>query len=281
LRALAGEKPIIAVMDKGFFSEKNINAMLGVQQNVDFIIAVPFTCKFSKDLVKSEGKEIDTISNTIVNGKESLRAVTRLLKWNNAHKVYAHVYYNARKAQGIRDDLYIHVATLREKAMEHPEKYLGNSNYEKYLNIMKSEKGYKVKVRENVLEAELLTAGWLVVISNCVKDAKEAIKTYREKDVVEKGFLRLKSSLDMRRLRVHSENSMQNKVFVGFISLILLSAIHNVMVEKNLYGKMTMKKLILTLSKLKLQIVKGVRILFPVTKEQRCIYEAFGFQVPV
>jgi transposase len=281
LRALAGEKPIIVVMDKGFFSEKNINAMLGERQHVDFIIAVPFTCKFSKDLVKSERKGIDTISNTIVSGKESLRAVTKILKWNNTHRVYVHVYYNTRKAHGMREDLYIHVATLREKAMEQPEKYLGNSNYEKYLNISKSEKGWKIKVRENVLEAELLTAGWLVVISNCVKDAKEAIKIYREKDVVEKGFLRLKTSLDMRRLRVHSENSMQNKVFIGFISLILLSAIHNVMVEKKLYGKMTMKKLILTLSKLKMQIVKGVRILFPVTKEQRCIFEAFGIQEPL
>ena len=121
----------------------------------------------------------------------------------------------------------------------------------------------------------------MVVISDCVKDAKEAIKAYREKGVVEKGFLRLKNSLDLGRLRVHSETGMQNKVFVGFISLILLSAIHKVMADKKLYDKMTMRKLILTLSRLKLQIVKGVRILFPVTKEQRCIYEAFGIPEPV
>jgi transposase len=254
-------------MDKGFFSAKNINAMLSEEQHIDFVIAVPFTSRFAKDLVKS--KSIDTLSNTIVNGKESLRALTKICSWNNKHKVYAHVYYNALKAQRILEDLYIHVATLREEAIEQPEKYMGKSDYEKYLIIRKIEAEYTVELREDVVEAELQTAGWLVVISNCVKDAKEAIKTYREKDVVEKGFLRLKNSLDMGRIRVHSENSMQNKMFVGFISLILLSAIHNVMTEKKLYGKMTMKKLILTLSKLKLQIVKGVRILFPGTKEQR------------
>ena len=280
-RALAGEKPVITVMDKGFFSKKNINMMLSGQRHIDFIIAIPFTCKFAKDLVKSERKGIDTLSKTIVNGKESLRATTKLLTWNNDHKVYTHVYYNARKAQGIREDLYMHVATLREKATEEPEKYLGNPDYKKYLNITKTEKGFKIKLREDVVEAELETAGWLVVISNCVKDTKEAIKIYREKDVVEKGFLRLKYSLDIGRIRMHSENSMQNKVFVGFISLILLSAIHNVMVEKKLYSTMTMKKLILTLSKLKLQMVKGIRILYPVTKEQRSIFEAFDVQVPV
>ena len=74
---------------------------------------------------------------------------------------------------------------------------------------------------------------------------------------------------------------MHNKVFVGFISLILLSAIHNVMSDKMLYRKMTMKKLVLTLSKLKLQVVKGVRVLFPVTKEQREIYKAFNILEPL
>jgi len=283
-QALAGRKPMIAVMDKGFFSAKNVNAMLSDQQHVDFIVAVPFTSKFATDLVKGEGKNIDTLSNTIVHGKESLRAVTRYRKWNNKHKVYAHVYYNARKAQGIREDLYAHVAGLRDRAMERPEKFADDSGYTKYLIIRRSEKearGYTVNIREDVVETELENAGWLIVISNFVTDAKEAIKIYREKDIVEKGFQRLKNSLDLGRIRVHSENSMQSKVFVGFISLILLSGIHNVMIEKKLYSKMTMKKMILTLSRLRLQMVNGVRVMFPATKEQRAIYEAFEISVPV
>jgi len=281
VRAVAGEKPVIVVMDKGFFSRKNINAMLGQKRHIGFVIALPFTSRFAKDLVESERGGIDTLRKTIVNGKESLRAVTRQCNWDDEHQVYAHVYYNARKAMGIREDLYAHVATMREQAADQPEKYAGNSDYEKYLDIRRVRGRYTVKLREDVVEAELETAGWMVVVSNCVRDAKEAIRAYREKDVIEKGFLRLKNSLDLGRLRVHSETSMQNKVFVGFISLILLSAIHKVMADKKLYDKMTMRKLILTLSRLKVQILKGVRILFPVTKEQRCIYEAFGIKEPV
>jgi transposase len=283
-QALAGRKPMVAVMDKGFFSARNVNAMFSERQHVDFIIAVPFTNKFAKELAKNEGKDIDTLSNTIVYGKESVRAVTKYRRWNNDHKVYAHVYYNARKAQGIREDLYAHVAMLRDQAMVEPEKCASNPNHTKYLIIRRSEKesgGYTVNLREDVVEAELETAGWLIVISNFVTDAKEAIKIYREKDIVEKGFLRLKNSLDLGRLRVHSETSMQNKVFIGFISLILLSGIHKVMMEKKLYNKMTMKKLILTLSKLKLQMLNGTRVLFPLTKDQRTIYDAFEIKEPV
>ena len=283
-QALAGRKPMVAVMDKGFYSTKNVNAMLSERRQVDFIIAVPFTNGFAKGLVKSERKDIDTLNNTIVYGKESLRAVTKHRRWNQHHKIFAHVYFNARKSQGIREDLYAHVALLRERAIEQPEKCINDQDYIRYLIIRRSEKennGYTVNLREDVVEAELETAGWMVIISNFITDAKEAIKIYREKDIVEKGFRRLKNSLDLGRLRVHSETSMQNKVFIGFISLILLSGIHNVMVDKMLYGKMTMKKMILALSRLKLQMVKGVRVLFPVTKEQKAIFDAFGIDLPV
>jgi transposase len=280
-RALAGDKPMVAVMDKGFFSTRNVNAMLSTEQHVDFLIAVPFTNKFAKGLVVSEGKDIDTLSKTIVHGGESLRAVTRLRRWNGDHKIYAHVYYNARKAYGIREDLYAHVSVLREQAIAAPDKYVNSTEHAKYLIMRRSENGYTVTLREDVVKAELETAGWLVVISNHVTEAKEAIKIYREKDVVEKGFQRLKNNLDLGRLRVHRENNMQNKVFVGFISLILLSGIHKVMMDKSLYSKMSMKKLIMILSKLKLQFVKNVRVLFPLTKEQRGIYQAFGIQEPV
>jgi hypothetical protein len=283
-QALAGTKPMIAVMDKGFFSTRNVNAMLSGRRRIDFVIAVPFTNKFVKDLIESERKSIDTLGNTIVNGKESLRAVTRRRRWNDKHKVYAHVYYNARKANGIKEDLYAHVSMLREQAMKHPEKCAGDPECAKYLIMRRSGRepgGYTVNLREDVVAAELETAGWLVVISNFVSDAKEAIRVYREKDVVEKGFARLKNSLDLGRLRVHSEAGMQNKVFVGFISLILLSGLHKVMSERNLYARMTMRKLILALSKLKLQVVNGVRILLPLSKEQRDIYEAFDIKEPV
>ena len=107
------------------------------------------------------------------------------------------------------------------------------------------------------------------------------VPIYRAKDVVEKGFLRLKCDLDLGRLRVHSQDRMQNKVFVGFVALILLSHIHAVMMDNEMYGKMTMKKMIRTLAKHRVQTIGGERIIYPVTKTQREIYEAFAIDVPV
>lgn len=284
MNALSKGKSALIVMDKGFFSTKNVNAMLSDTANLRFIISVPFTSNFAKKQVEGERKDIDSLQNTIVSGGDSIRGVTKLRSWNKDHKVHTHIYFNAIKATKLRENLYAHVTLLKERAEAHPVASLHDDDYGKYLLIRNSEKspsGYTISIKEDAIKKELETAGWMILISNDVTDAKEAIRIYREKDVVEKGFLRLKNSLDLGRLRVHREDTMQNKIFVGFISLILATHIHKVMLEKELYKRMTMKKLLLTLSKLRVQVVNGTRILFPLTKDQKVIYKAFNIDEPV
>lgn len=282
--AVTEGRPVLIVMDKGFYSYRNITRMLGdAKCGKKFIISVPFSASFARKQVESERKDIDRVENTIVVNGESLRAVTKERAWSQGHKVYTHIYYNAKKANGVREDLFAHVALLREAAEKDPAKYAGNEEYRQYLNIResgKSDTGFTVSIRSDVIEDELSTAGWLVIISNDVPRAKEAIRIYRDKDVVEKGFLRLKCSLDLGRLRMHSQESMQNKVFVGFVALILLSEINRVMAEKNLYRSYTIKKLFKVLAKQRVQEICSQRIIYPATKEQRNIYEAFGIEVP-
>jgi transposase len=91
----------------------------------------------------------------------------------------------------------------------------------------------------------------------------------------------LKRNLDLGMLLVHSERRMLNKVFVGFIALILLSELNKTMSEKKLYRTMTMQQLIRSLSKLKIIYVAGTRIMRPASKEQRSIFDAFNVTAPV
>jgi hypothetical protein len=74
---------------------------------------------------------------------------------------------------------------------------------------------------------------------------------------------------------------MQNKVFVGFIALILLSHINKVMVQKKMYRTMSMKDVLYALKKLRVQKIAGESIFFPVTLDQRSIYNAFSIKPPV
>ena len=157
-----------------------------------------------------------------------------------------------------------------------------NHGITKYYHVKRSSyfltvPDYTITINNNAVLSDLAHAGWLVLISNHVDNANEAIQLYRDKDVVEKGFLRMKNCLDLARLRVHSDNAMQNKIFVGFIALIITAHIHKVMSDNRLYESWTMKKMIKTLERLKVQYIKNDRILYPVSKEQKNIFKAFGF----
>jgi transposase len=281
---ITGGKPVLSVMDKGFYSKRNVDALMSGKRQDKFIVAVPFTSKFAKTQVESERKDIDCIQNTVVVCGESMRAVSKTRAWGNGQRVFAHVYYAPGKALRKREDLYAHVALLRDEATASPCKFTDSTEHKKYLSIRKSgtaQGGYTVTVREDALNKLLQTVGWLVIISNDMSDAKEVLRIYRAKDVVEKGFLRLKCDLDLGRLRVHGQDRMQNKVFIGFISLILLSAIHATMSDKNLYAKMTMRQLIRRLAKLRVQEIGDQRIVYPATKTQRQIFEAFDIDPPL
>ncbi len=95
------------------------------------------------------------------------------------------------KGAKIREELYAYVATLREQAETDPVMAQNDGESQKYLIIRKSElasTGYTINIREDVVTQNLKHAGWLVVLSNDVVDAKQALMIYRQKDVVEKGF---------------------------------------------------------------------------------------------
>jgi transposase len=119
-----------------------------------------------------------------------------------------------------------------------------------------------------------------VLISNSIDDAKNALETYRLKDCVEKGFNRFKNSLDLERLRVHSDISMQNKIFVSFIALTISSHIDRIMREKGLFNKWTMREMIMKLEKLRAQYINDTKIIYPATSEQKDILAAFGLKPP-
>ena len=53
--------------------------------------------------------------------------------------------------------------------------------------------------------------------------AREAISTYRTRDVIEKAFKGGKSNLDFDVVRAHGESTMEGRFIVGFVALSILT----------------------------------------------------------
>jgi transposase len=277
-------KNIFVITDKGFSSKKNVDGMLADTSEFKFMMSLPFSLAFAKNQVESERKDIDSFDNTIVLGNDTLRGITKHRSWDTKHKLHTHIFFNPILANARRNELYGYITTLKEAAISDPENEQLTAEFEKYLIIRKSmtdTKKVTVTVREAAIEHELSHTGWMIAVSNYEHSAKEALSIYREKDVVEKGFQRLKNCIDLARLRVRSDTAMQNKIFIGFISLILTAHIHKTMSDRDLYKNLTMKKMLKSLETLRVQYIKGQRILYPPTKQHKAIFEAFGLPLPV
>jgi hypothetical protein len=278
-----GEGEYRFVMDKGFFSARNVNKLLA-REGCKFLISVPFTGKFALSQIESEAKDIDQLKHVIHTSGAPIRGVCKLRTWGTqGAKLYTHVTFDPERAIKARNELYEYVTRLQELALRDPNNKDAAKDIKKFLIVRKSASasgGLTVNIREDVVEKTLKTSGWLVLLSNHICDPQAALDTYRMKDVVEKGFLKYKNNLGLDRLHVHSDVRMQNKIFVSFIALLLASHIHNRMAQKQLYKRWTFERLLIILTKLKAFTVSGNRILRPLTKEQQDIFDAFDIPVP-
>ena len=94
---------------------------------------------------------------------------------------------------------------------------------------------------------------------------------------MEKGFDDLKNYLDMRRLRVHSSGVLEGKLFVAFVSLIVVCELSRLLSEFMRVKSLSKVGLFLELDKIKVVVLSdGVCLINPLTKTQRDILEACG-----
>ena len=125
-------------------------------------------------------------------------------------------------------------------------------------------------------------AGFQALLSTRFKDPLEALQVYRDKDIVEKCFDDLKNSLDMKRLRMHSIETVDGRLFVQFIALIFMSALRKEMRATKLIEKYTVRELLLEMDPLtKIRYAgKYGQMLTEITKPQRDILKALNIEPP-
>jgi transposase len=267
-------------MDKGFPSKKNIGTMLNDQEKIRFLAAIPFTTNFAKCQVDRFRNDIDHPDKYMDIGSTSLFGMTEYLDWDESNKLYTHIYHNPDTFGHARNKFYSQLTETKEKILSGKLGIKNGDPVLKYFIFNEPANRNKIQFDMDAINKRLSTAGWMIAVSNYIKNPKDAIEIYRAKDVIEKCFYTLKNSLDLERLRVHSSLAMENKVFVMFISLILVSYIHKVMADNHLYRTWSMKELFKSLETHKVIHVKSDRILCPANTNHKQIYSAFGLPTP-
>lgn len=266
------------VMDRGYYSLKGITPLL--KNYIKFSIGVPFTTNLAKEAVTQVQETISSPRNAIEVDGHIYYAQT-LVRTINDRRVYLHVYFDEERHARERTVLVQKIIQLETELTDGSMKRMAPAA-KKYFSFHKrKDGGYNIHRNEEVIEQERSLSGYFEIMSNDSKDAKYVLEVYRTKDVVEKSFDNLKNDLDLERLRVHSDDAMEGRIFIGFVSLILISSIREQMRQAGLYQSFSFNTLMKELKKLKLvEFKNGDKLLTEITAKQKKIYKDFGLRAP-
>lgn len=279
------------VMDKGFYSESNINELY--KNHRKFLISTRTSLKYVKT-------EIDKVRDSIRNWSNYSQeydlyrtsvSITWAYSQNRPNKkdtikdekrLYLHIYFSAEKAVEEEKKLNIMLGNL-QRELESGSKIAEHENlYNKYFDISNTPaRGTKAIAKNDVIEEARRNHGYFTLISNDLKDPIEALEIYRNKDLIEKAFGNVKDRLNLRRTLVSSEQSLDGKLFVEFIALIYLSYIKKQMQEKEMFKKYTLQEVLDELDVIECfeQTGKTIRV-GEMTKNQTTLYYDLGVDPP-
>lgn len=279
------------VMDRGFYSEDNINGLY--KEHVKFLVGTRLSLRF----IRKHLDEIYDNVRMVVNYDEGIHTYgyTVTASWDytqerpykgdviqEKRRIYIHYYYSIEKGAEDEQAFDQKIAGLYRELAEGSYVESHRKAYDRFFEVKTTPKrGRQVYYKEEAIREARRYLGYFVLISNEKMDAFTALHLYRKKDVVEKAFGNLKERLNMRRLLVSSEKGLDGKIFVEFVSLILVSYLDHKMKETGLYKNYTMQQLLDQLDVIECfeDAGRSLRI-GEILNKQVQIYESLGVDVP-
>lgn len=280
------------VLDRGFFSEKNINNMM--KHHHKFLVGVRCGLKIVKKHLDSIRGE-DLISWENYHDDIGLYTMSFPEKWDyhedkprsgqtieEDRRVYIHIYFNDQRCTDERLSFSKYLTKLQRELESGERKEEHENAYKRFFEFHETPvRGMRITPKEEEIRKKQKDFGYFALMSNGIKDPVEAIRIYRTRDLIEKSFANLKEKLDMRRMSVSSAENLEGKLFVQFVSLMYLSYIKKMMEEHDLYKNYTMQTLLDALDIIEYYQQPGkAHHLSEVTKKQEQLYDAMEVKQP-
>jgi len=249
-----GYEKVKLVMDRGYYSAENINALF--KKHLKFLCGTSSALSFAKEFIREIGSRKDHYEN--YNSNLELYVFTKTIAWDyeqerpykgdvvkEERRMYLHLYFNPDKLSDDGKAFNRKLDTLKNELLSGHRVPEHEKEYKKYFEIKETPKrGISLTVKQDAVDAAHARYGFFVLISNEVKDPVTALSLYRMRDVVEKAFWNVKERLNLRRTMTSSESSLEGKLFVEFVALIYLSYIQKKMEEKGLFATYTLHELL-------------------------------------
>lgn len=278
-------KEIAFVLDRGFFSKKNVLEM--DKSNIKFIQPLSFSLKQTKELIAKHKRQIANPENVLKYNEEIIyHALDKIKIDNKAFDV--HIFFN-EKAHMDQKHHFLSVLLeiedrVKDKKLASMKEYLSFKKEnipEKYQQYFKWNKN-SLTIEKNIrkIRAYNSRAGFFLIAANHKVSNIDILAHYRKRDCVEKLFDNSKNEMDGKRLRSHSTYTNNGKLFIKFIALILHTQISNYMNKSKLFKSYSLKELLMELKKIKIsRINEQEPFISEISKKQKNILSGFGIDV--
>ena len=276
------------ILDRGYFCKENIEFM--DENGYDFVIMVKGMKSFVSELIlKVQGSFENDRKNSIQTFKVSGTTVKRKLYATDKKERYFHIFYDDGRKAGEREAFEEKIDRMGRKLKEcQGESIRPGGEYRKYFDLLFWHEGledekfmYGIELT-GVINRAIKLCGYFAIVTSEKMTAEEALILYKSRDGSEKTFRGDKSYLGARAEQVYSNESVDTKIFIGFVATIIRSKIYTCLRDE--VGRMDKKQNYMTvpaaLKELeKIEMLKGAdgeyNLDYAVTATQKAILKAF------
>ena len=277
------------ILDRGYFCKENIQFM--DDNGYQFVIMAKGMKKLVSELVlEVQGTFENDRKNSIRAYKVSGTTVKRKLFAADKKERYFHIFYDDGKKASERERFENRIDRMGRKLKEcmgepiHP-----GGDYKKYFDLvfwhegLKDEKFMTGAEKTDVINRDIKLCGYFVIVTSEKMTARDALALYKSRDASEKTFRGDKSYLGAHCERVYSNESVDTKIFIGFVATIIRSRMYTLL--KDEMGRMETKQNYMTVPAAikeleKIELLKGAdneyNLDYAVTATQKAILKAFG-----
>jgi len=268
------------VMNRGFFSKGNIEELL--HEKIPFIMPATMTLKSVKELMSSAQKDIESPEYLHKFNKKPIFVKPVTLE-QKEFKINGYCFYDPKRELEEKNTFYSRLYDVKkiieetaipgwrkaeEVFKERARDMTGFYSWEKIDNH------FKINIKKNAVSQRINRMGKFFLFYNGERDWVECLSTYRERDIVEKGFKTMKNNIQSLPLNTNKDSTTKGFMFVYFIGLIIRMRLLNIMREIKVIEEYTVESLLLELEKIrKVELQNGEVMVTEITRKQKQIME--------
>ena len=257
----------------------------------EFVIMVKGMKKLVREVVAEvQGTFEQNRAASIRAFKVSGTTVRHQLYPSDEHKRYFHIFYSEGKHAAEREKLESDIDLMAKQLKSWQGLQVRpTGKYTKYFDLIYYHEGKEdesfvcAKEKTEVIDREIRLCGYFVIITSARMTAEEALTLYKGRDSSEKLFRGDKSYLGNKTERVYGSESVDTKIFIEFVALIIRNRVYNCLKDEmqrldKKFNFMTVPAALRELDKI--EMVRGgdneYRLDHAVTATQKKILNAFG-----